>query len=229
MLGTTERDHKIYAERLTVGSTLVSAERGLYPIAKRGLDIFLALIALLVLFPLFLIISIAIKLTDRGPVLFWQKRVGKGGVEFDFPKFRSMVTDAERKRRELLSENHHGGECVTFKIKNDPRITPVGSLLRKFSLDELPQFWCVLKGDMSLVGPRPALPIEVAQYTDYQRGRLAVLPGLTCFWQVQGRANIPFPEQVEMDLKYITERSLLLDIVLLCKTLPAVILARGAY
>jgi lipopolysaccharide/colanic/teichoic acid biosynthesis glycosyltransferase len=231
MLGTTERDQALPVERPTQRwfTKAVAGERSGYLAAKRVLDIALSLLALTVLFIPFAIISLAVKLTDGGPVLFWQKRVGKDGVEFDFPKFRSMVTDAERIRRELKQKNQHGATGVTFKMRNDPRITPVGAILRKFSLDELPQFWCVLTGEMSLVGPRPALPSEVALYTDYQRQRLAVIPGLTCFWQVQGRANIPFPEQVELDLKYINERTLWLDILLLLKTLPAVILARGAY
>lgn len=231
MLGTTDRDQPVYMERAAVSRrvTARSSDRGAYLAAKRMLDVVLAFCALTAIFPLCVLVALAIKLTDGGPVLFWQKRVGKDGEEFWFPKFRSMVTDAERRRRELLTHNHHGGEGVTFKIKNDPRITPVGLLLRKYSLDELPQFWSVLKGDMSLVGPRPALPVEVAQYSDYERQRLAVIPGLTCFWQVEGRANIPFPEQVELDLRYIRERNLWLDIVLLLKTLPAVILARGAY
>jgi lipopolysaccharide/colanic/teichoic acid biosynthesis glycosyltransferase len=231
MLGTTDRDQPVYMERAAVSSRSIArpSDKSAYVAAKRLMDVVLSICALAAIFPLCALIALAIKLTDGGPVLFWQKRVGKDGVEFWFPKFRSMVTDAERKRRELLGMNHHGGEGVTFKIKNDPRITPVGSLLRKFSLDELPQFWSVLKGDMSLVGPRPALPVEVAQYNDYERQRLSVIPGLTCFWQVQGRANIPFEQQVELDLRYIAERSLLLDIMLLLKTLPAVILARGAY
>ena len=238
MLGTTDREQTAYVERsrwrISRLRTPVDAEpqlmeRGLYTVTKRSIDFALALLALTAFFPLFLVIAVAIKRTDGGPVLFWQKRVGKDGVEFWFPKFRSMVTDAERIRREILHQNHHGDEGVTFKLKEDPRITPVGKILRKFSLDELPQFWCVLRGHMSLVGPRPALPCEVAKYSDNERRRLAVIPGLTCFWQVEGRADIPFPQQVELDLRYIAERSLWLDMTLLLKTLPAILLARGAY
>ena len=234
MLGTTERDSTDLSEGAAARwrkrpRTQASSERPLYLLTKRFLDVSLSVLALIALFPLFAVVALAIKATDGGPILFWQKRVGKDGIEFWFPKFRSMVTDAERIRREILHHNHHGDDGVTFKLKNDPRITRVGALIRKFSLDELPQFWCVLRGDMSLVGPRPALPCEVERYTEYERGRLGVIPGLTCFWQVEGRANIPFPEQVELDLKYIGERTLWLDIVLLAKTLPAVVLARGAY
>ena len=234
MLGTTERDpiERSESARLRRRERLrvpASSERPLYQLTKRVLDIGLSLLALCALFPLFVVVALAIKATDRGPVLFWQKRVGKDGVEFWFPKFRSMVTDAELIRREILHKNHHGDDGVTFKVKNDPRITRVGAILRKFSLDELPQFWCVVRGDMSLVGPRPALPCEVERYTEYERQRLGVTPGLTCFWQVEGRANIPFPEQVELDLKYIATRCLWLDVVLLMKTFPAIILARGAY
>jgi lipopolysaccharide/colanic/teichoic acid biosynthesis glycosyltransferase len=206
-----------------------TADPPLYLATKRTLDVALSVLALLALAPLFVTISLAIKATDGGSILFWQKRVGKDGIEFWFPKFRSMVSDAEKVRRDLLHQNQHGGEAVTFKVKNDPRITRVGAILRKFSLDELPQFWCVLCGDMSLVGPRPALPCEVERYSEYDRQRLGVIPGLTCFWQVEGRANIPFPEQVELDLKYIRTRTLGLDLLLLMKTLPAVLLARGAY
>ena len=213
----------------TLASTARTRRFDGYPIVKRGMDIFLAALALVLLAPLFAAIALAIRLYDGGPVVFWQRRVGKDGVEFRFPKFRSMVVDAERRRTVLEKANQHGSECVTFKMRHDPRITPVGSLLRKLSLDELPQFWCVLKGDMSLVGPRPALVTEVERYTDSDRRRLGAVPGLTCYWQVEGRGDIPFPKQVEMDVRYIENQSLWVDLTLLFKTIPAVVTGRGAY
>jgi lipopolysaccharide/colanic/teichoic acid biosynthesis glycosyltransferase len=182
---------------------------------KRVLDVTVALCALLVLSPLLLLVALAIKLHDAGPVLFWQRRVGFRGREFPFPKFRSMVTNAEAVRAALM--------------KRDPRITPIGRLIRRTSIDELPQLWCVLRGDMSLVGPRPPIPPEVARYTMRDRERLLVKPGLTCFWQVEGRSEIPFEQQVEMDIDYIQRQSIGTDLVVLAKTLPAVVRGRGAY
>lgn len=197
--------------------------------AKRTLDIVVVAPALLLLLPLFAAVALAIRLHDGGPVLFWQRRVGRDGVEFDFPKFRSMCVDAEAVRQRLLAANQHGQSGVTFKMKRDPRITPVGRLIRRTSIDELPQLWCVLRGSMSLVGPRPPLPSEVARYTLGERQRLAVTPGLTCIWQVNGRSEVPFPQQVQMDLDYIRQPSLWADIKLLLKTLPAVVRGHGAY
>jgi len=196
---------------------------------KRSLDVLLVAPAMLLLLPLFALVALAIKLHDRGPVLFWQQRVGRHGRVFAFPKFRSMCVDAEAVRARLLAANQHGSEGVTFKMKRDPRITPIGRLIRRTSIDELPQLWCVLVGDMSLVGPRPPLVSEVARYTLADRERLAVTPGLTCIWQVNGRSEVPFPQQVQMDLSYIRQPSLWADIKLLLKTLPAVIRGRGAY
>ncbi|WP_176049692.1 sugar transferase [Burkholderia sp. BCC1644] len=200
-----------------------------YASVKRLLDIAVASASLLLLSPLFGVVALCIRLEDRGPVLFWQRRVGRHGREFAFPKFRSMIVDAERRRTEIAHLNQHGAAGVTFKRADDPRITRVGRFIRRMSIDELPQLWCVLKGDMTLVGPRPPLPQEVARYTLPDRGRLLVTPGLTCIWQVSGRANIAFPQQVTMDLEYIRERSLALDLKLLCKTVPAVLRGHGAY
>ena len=200
-----------------------------FALLKRGLDIALVLPALLLLTPLFTLVALAIKLHDRGPVLFWQERVGRHGKTFRFPKFRSMCVNAEAIRTALEANNQHGSEGVTFKMKRDPRITPIGRLIRRASIDELPQLWCVLRGQMSLVGPRPPLPSEVARYSMLQRQRLSVTPGLTCIWQVNGRSEIPFPQQVLMDIDYIQQRSLGTDVKLLAKTLPAVIRGRGAY
>ncbi|MBF0544901.1 MAG: sugar transferase [Candidatus Riflebacteria bacterium] len=195
---------------------------------KRLIDILISLFALILFSPLFSVVAILIKLTDGGPVFYWQVRIGRYGREFMFPKFRSMVMDADRMGIQLMPLNQHK-EGVTFKLKNDPRITWIGKIIRRFSIDEFPQLWSVLIGDMSLVGPRPPLPREVAQYTMKDRRRLEVMPGLTCIWQVSGRADIPFPQQVELDVQYIESQSLLLDIKLLLKTIPAVLNGRGAY
>lgn len=195
---------------------------------KRFIDIVASLTLLVMLIPLFLIVSTLIKLTDGGPVFFWQIRVGRWGREFPFPKFRSMVVNAEKLKDNLLEQNDHG-QSVTFKMKSDPRITWIGRIIRKFSIDELPQLICVLNGYMSLVGPRPPLPREVALYTLADRRRLDVIPGLTCIWQVSGRGNIPFHQQVELDVKYIESQSFWFDVKLLLKTIPAVLFGRGAY
>jgi lipopolysaccharide/colanic/teichoic acid biosynthesis glycosyltransferase len=197
---------------------------------KRGLDILVSLVTLILLAPLFLFVSAAIKLTDRGPALFWQTRVGQWGREFPFPKFRSMVMNAEKLKDALLAQNQHDGAAgVTFKMKNDPRVTWIGRIIRKLSIDELPQLWCVLQGDMSIVGPRPPLPREVALYTLADRRRLDITPGLTCIWQVSGRGDIPFPQQVQLDVDYIESQSFWLDIKLILATVPAVLLGKGAY
>lgn len=196
---------------------------------KRGIDIAVSLAALLCLSPLFAVVALMIRLTDHGPALFWQVRVGKWGRPFAFPKFRSMVIDAEAQRRKLMQANQHGGEGITFKMKHDPRITWIGRIIRRTSIDELPQLWCVLRGDMSLVGPRPALVSEVARYSLEDRRRLDITPGLTCIWQVSGRSDIPFEEQCRLDVEYIEQQSTLADIKLLLKTIPAVITGKGAY
>jgi len=195
---------------------------------KRTVDVVVSAAGLAALAPVFALVAAAIKLTDNGPVLFWQTRVGQWGREFPFPKFRSMCLDAEQKKTALLAANDHGGS-VTFKMKRDPRITAVGRIIRKLSIDEMPQLWLVLKGDMSLVGPRPPVPREVAEYTLGDRRRLDAKPGLTCIWQVSGRGDIPFEQQVGLDVDYIESRSLWLDIKLLLQTVPAVLLGRGAY
>lgn len=197
-------------------------------ILKRLIDIVVSATALLVLSPLFLLVAVLIKLTDNGPILFTQIRVGRWGCEFAFPKFRSMVPRAEQMKDDLLQQNDHS-DSVTFKMKNDPRITWIGRIIRKLSIDELPQLWCVLKGDMSLVGPRPPVPREVAEYTLADRRRLDIIPGLTCIWQVSGRGDIPFNEQVKLDVQYIESQSLWLDFLILLKTIPAVLLGKGAY
>jgi lipopolysaccharide/colanic/teichoic acid biosynthesis glycosyltransferase len=194
---------------------------------KRALDVTLAVLALTACAPLLAVVALLVKLTDGGPVLFVQRRVGRDGGEFPFYKFRSMVVNAEALKARLLACNDHGAG-VTFKMKRDPRITWIGRVIRKLSIDELPQFWNVLRGDMSLVGPRPAVPAEVARYTPAERGRLKAQPGLTCLWQVRGRADLPFPEQARLDVEYIRTRNLWLDLRLLAQTVPAVLSGRGA-
>ncbi len=196
-------------------------------LAKRVVDIVFSATALLLLSPFLVVVALFIRLYSKGSVLFSQARVGKQGKEFLFWKFRSMYIDAEERKAALMKKNEMQGG-VLFKMKNDPRITRVGKFIRKYSIDELPQLWNVLIGDMSLVGPRPPLPKEVAQYTPYQRRRLEVTPGITGVWQVSGRSDIPFAQQVKMDLEYIDNQSFWYDMVLLHKTVPAVLGARGA-
>lgn len=195
----------------------------------RSVDIVVSGLALAALSPVFLVIAFLIRRHDGGPVIFRQTRVGKDGRQFAFYKFRSMVLDAEALKATLAAQNQHGSGGITFKMKHDPRITPVGRFIRKFSLDELPQLFNVIKGDMALVGPRPAVVAEVARYDEHARGRLAVRPGLTCYWQIMGRAELDFDRQVALDLKYITNRSLIEDARILLATPAAVLSGRGAY
>ena len=195
--------------------------------AKRMFDVVASFAALVLLGPLFLLIGLLVWLEDGGAPIFVQTRVGKFGREFRMYKFRSMCLDAEAQLRQLLSQNCHR-EGVTFKIKDDPRLTRVGRWLRKLSLDELPQFYNVLKGDMSLVGPRPPLPREVACSSPAARRRLAIKPGITCLWQISGRSEIDFSGQVRLDVQYIETWSFMTDLKILFKTVPAVISGRGA-
>jgi len=197
-------------------------------VLKRAVDIVVSALLLIALSWLFALVVIAIRLTDRGPALFWQARVGQYGREFAFPKFRSMIANAESLKEKLLERSDHE-DSITFKMKRDPRITWIGRIIRKLSIDELPQLWSVLKGDMTLVGPRPPVPREVDQYTLAQRRRLDAKPGLTCIWQVSGRSDIPFDQQVQLDVQYIQSQSLWLDFKLLVATVPAVLLGKGAY
>jgi lipopolysaccharide/colanic/teichoic acid biosynthesis glycosyltransferase len=195
---------------------------------KRAFDVVFSAAVLLCISPLLAFVALLIKMEDGGPVFFKQVRVGRHGREFLMFKFRSMRVDAEQRLRELLAKNEHK-TGVTFKIKDDPRITRLGHWLRKFSLDELPQFWNVLIGDMSVVGPRPPVPREVALYTLADRRRLAVAPGITCIWQVSGRASIDFHGQVELDVRYIESRGFWRDLGIITKTVPAVLSGSGAY
>ena len=193
---------------------IVPNENKVYLFLKRLIDIVGSGLGILILIPVFLIIGILIKLEDpKGSVFFSQKRNGLNGKEFNMYKFRSMVHNAEDLLESLMSKNEMDGPV--FKIKDDPRITKIGKFIRKTSLDELPQLFNVLKGDMSLVGPRPPIPREVIQYNKYQYQRLLVKPGITCYWQISGRNNIDFDEWVELDLKYIKERIILMTLPVL--------------
>ncbi len=194
----------------------------IYLVLKRFMDIVGSSLGLLLASPIMLIVAILIKLEDpKGPIFFSQIRNGAYPNTFKMYKFRSMYIDAEERLQELMHLNEQSGPA--FKIKDDPRITKIGKFIRKTSLDELPQLFNVLKGEMSLVGPRPAIPREVEQYTNYQKQRLFVKPGLTCIWQVSGRNNIEFDQWVELDIEYIKTRSLWLDIKLILLTIPALL------
>ncbi len=196
------------------------------PFWKRFIDVAGSSFGLFMLAPLFALTALAIKVTSRGPVFFRQKRVGLGGKPFVLVKFRSMVVDAEARKRHLMAINEQDGPA--FKIKKDPRITVIGRFLRASSIDELPQLWNVLRGDMSLVGPRPPLYDEVAKYETWHRRRLEVTPGLTCIWQVAGRSRVSFAEWIRMDVRYIRSRfPFWADLKLLILTLPAIIFRRG--
>lgn len=197
-------------------------------VIKRIFDLVITLFALLLLSPVFIIVALLIKLEDGGKIIYRQIRVGKDGKHFNFYKFRSMVENADKIKTELLSQNE-SKDGVIFKMKHDPRITRIGRFIRRFSIDELPQLFNVLSGDMSLVGPRPPLPSEVAQYTLEDRKRLHVLPGITCLWQIQGRSEISFKDQVILDKNYIHSQSIWRDFIILLKTIPAVFIGKGAY
>lgn len=194
---------------------------------KRLLDVVLASLGLLGSLPLWLVVVLAIRLDSPGPAIFVQERVGRHGRRFRFHKFRSMFVDAEQRLADVLAGNEIDGPV--FKIRNDPRVTRVGAFLRRTSLDELPQLINVLKGDMSLVGPRPPLPREVEQYRPSDIIRLSVKPGLTCLWQISGRSNVSFDQWMEYDREYIRNMSLWLDLGILVRTVGAVLSMRGAY
>lgn len=187
--------------------------RMIYNLSKKIIDFSLSAVALVILSPLLLIVAILIKLESNGPVIFSQKRVGLNGKEFKMYKFRSMVVNAEELKEKLAKQNEMSGPM--FKMKDDPRVTKIGKFIRKTSIDELPQLINILKGDMSLVGPRPSLPKEVAEFEPWMLERLNVKPGLTCYWQVSGRNNIDFIEWMKLDLKYVKDRSFLLDLKLI--------------
>lgn len=199
-----------------------------YLVVKRSMDIFLAAIGLFVLSPLLVFIAICIKIEDpKGPIFFSQLRVGKKERIFKIYKFRSMVTDAEERLKDLISLNEVSG--AMFKMKQDPRVTRIGKFIRKTSIDELPQLWNVIKGDMSLVGPRPPLIREVKQYTNFEKQRLFITPGCTGLWQVSGRSNLSFYDMVKLDLEYIVKRSIWLDIKIILRTILLLVGSKNAY
>lgn len=195
---------------------ITKEESTTYKISKRLLDIICSLLGLIMLSPILLVVSILIKLESKGAVIFSQARVGLNGKEFKMYKFRSMVQNAEELKDKLAQKNEMSGPM--FKMKDDPRITKVGKFIRKTSIDEIPQLINILKGEMSLVGPRPSLPKEVSKFEPWMMDRLNVKPGLTCYWQVSGRNNIDFEDWMKLDLKYVEDRNFLLDLKLIFKT-----------
>ena len=212
----SRNENKDFTEGMEI-SKILERESKLYLFIKRSIDIICSLAGIIVLSPVFLIVAVLIKIEDpKGSIFFCQERNGQHPNTFKMYKFRSMVHNAEELLKDLQHKNEQTGPA--FKMADDPRITKVGKFIRKTSLDELPQLFNILKGDMSLVGPRPPIPREVREYNSYQMQRLLVKPGLTCIWQVSGRNNIGFDEWVDMDLEYIKTRNLLLDIKLILKT-----------
>ena len=197
-------------------------------VIKRAVDVVLSLSAMLIFLPVYLGVGLAIWIEDGWPIFYPADRVGLNGRFFRFYKFRSMRRNAD-KLKSLLIQQNESKDGVIFKMKNDPRITRIGRFIRRYSIDEMPQFYNVLIGDMALVGPRPPVPREVAQYTLYDRKRLHVKPGITCLWQIQGRSEIPFKEQVRLDVQYIHTQGIWRNLVILMKTVPAVLLGKGAY
>ena len=221
-------DTPIYINRKMVDNVSINeytSKRYLYKLFKKLIDLFICFSATFILMPLFLVTAIAIKLEDGGPIFFTQIRLGKYEKPFIIYKFRSMCVDAESKLKQLYEKNERDGPV--FKIKNDPRITKTGCILRKFCIDELPQIFNIIKGDMTIVGPRPPLKSEVDQYTAYQKKRLNVSPGLTCYWQINKNKQISFTEWVEMDLKYIRECNVLIDLLIILKTIKIIIMRYG--
>ncbi len=198
-----------------------------YKCLKRCMDISLSGLALIVLSPVFLVTAAAIRLEDHGPVFFTQTRAGKDMKPFKIYKFRSMRINADAELSGMMAENEQTGHA--FKIKDDPRVTKVGKVIRRFSIDELPQLLNIIKGDMSIVGPRPILTFQMEECNQYEKQRLIVKPGLTCYWQIGGRANIKWEEWVELDLDYIENMGLWTDIKMIVRTIPAVVDSKGAY
>ena len=221
------RERRVLERQPMLDKREVQTGKRLYCAAKRGQDILFSALGLLLLWPWMMLLALVIYIDSPGASPFFvQERIGLNGKPFRFIKFRSMVPDAEQKLHALLDKNEMDGPV--FKIRRDPRITRVGSFIRRCSIDELPQLINILKGDMSIVGPRPALPREVKKYDDYERQRLYVRPGLTCYWQVQPRRNdLSFDQWLELDLKYIRERSFLTDWKIIFKTFRAVIGMEG--
>lgn len=220
---------RMKTKELNKGEIIITSQdlhKPIYEVFKRILDVICSVVALIVLSPVFLVTALAVR-SDGGPAFYKQTRVGKNNTHFEMYKFRSMCKNAENLQDDLMKYNEMDGPV--FKIKGDPRITKVGKFIRKYSIDELPQLLNIVKGDMSIVGPRPPLVREVEQYNSYQMQRLLVTPGLTCFWQASGRSNLSFDDWMDMDMKYIKRRNIFLDIKLIVKTVFAVIFKRGAY
>ncbi|MCM1122221.1 MAG: sugar transferase [Eubacterium sp.] len=216
-----------YGQILHANKKKISVSYLIFRASKRGFDIVASLLGLVLLFPVFLLTVLAIKAEDGGKAIYRQDRNGLNGEVFCMYKFRSMCMNAEQMHQSLLNRNELDGPA--FKLKDDPRVTKVGKFLRRTSIDELPQLINILKGEMSFVGPRPLPVYETEQCNDYQKQRLLVKPGLTCYWQCSGRNNIPFDEWIELDLKYIREASLWVDFKILCRTVVSVIYGDGAY
>ena len=216
-----EEKNKIIIDKKAV------SRRHVYHAIKRVFDFIASLVGLIILSPVFLVVAIAIKVNDRGPVFFVQKRVGKNGRPFRMYKFRSMFIDAEARLKDLKDKNEVEGPMI--KRAHDPRITRVGRFIRKYSLDELPQLVNVLKGDMSLIGPRPALPREVAEYDDYAKQRLLVLPGCTGLWQATVRNSVGFSGMLKLDLEYIQNASVWMDLKILFLTVKVFFVPNGAH
>ncbi len=230
MAGSPELQEAVLCNKEQVASIIELQgvrESRTYAVMKRVVDISVALFLLILFLPIIPVVTLLILLDSPGPIFFSQKRVGKNGKTFSFYKFRSMVSGAENVIGSLRPLS--GVDGPVFKIKDDPRITHVGRFLRRSSLDELPQLINVLLGDMSVVGPRPNLPSEVSQYLPWQKRRLDVVPGITCFWQIAGRSHIGFQEWMRLDLEYVRKRSLATDLKIMFKTVPAVIARKGAY
>jgi len=218
---------KAYARVVTKGA-FWHLTLGLSRSIKRFLDLVIATVCLILCIPVFLVIFILIKLDDGGPIFCSLMRVGYKGVLFRMYKFRSMVPNAQDLKRDLIDSNEVSGGVI-FKMKNDPRISRIGKILRKYSIDEIPQFINVLLGEMSLVGPRPCLPEEAGKYRPEDLRRFLAKPGLTCFWQIQGRSTLTFDQQIQLDIKYIRSTSMWEDFKILLRTIPVVILGKGSY
>lgn len=201
---------------MKTGDFVDKNQKKFYEVIKRSIDIIASICGMIILFPILVMVAIVIKIESKGPIIFSQDRVGLNGSKFKMYKFRSMIVDAERYKEKLLEQNEMNGPM--FKIKNDPRVTKVGKFIRRTSIDELPQLLNILKGDMSLVGPRPSLPKEVEKFSPWMLERLNVKPGLTCYWQISGRNDIQFEDWMKLDIKYVKERGILLDLRLVIRT-----------
>jgi len=229
LVGRGAQNRVVDREEHAIAAPVSIPEAGrVYLFTKRVTDIVGSLLGLMLFSPVIAVVALIIKLTDGGPVFYPHTRVGKWGREFQCFKFRSMVVDADTFKAEIAHLNTHD-DHRTFKVPNDPRVTLIGRWVRRASIDEVPQLWNVLRGEMSLVGPRPPVPLEVERYNLHDMQRLFVKPGLTCIWQVSGRSRLPFSKQLEMDMTYIEQRNYWLDLKLMLRTLPAVLSADGAY